>query len=93
MHLANPELIHSKSISIMSKLCLKFLYNVVSIDSLIMEKSNDYSLIIHYLQSIITIFQRTGSENNSGIDRRVESNSLTLIFQKVYSRKIISYET
>jgi hypothetical protein len=77
----------------MGKLCLKFLYNVVSIDSLVMEKSDDYSLIIAYPQSIITIFQGTGSENNSGIDRRVESNSLTLIFQKVHSRKIISYET
>jgi hypothetical protein len=92
MYLANPELDRSKCISILSKLQLKSLYNIISIGFLIIKKSGNYSLIILYPECLVNIFERTGWENNYGIDRRVEIDSINLIFQAVYSLKMISCE-
>jgi hypothetical protein len=93
MYFANPELDGSRCISASTKLCLKSLSNVVSIGSLIMEKSDDHSLIILHPERFVNVFRRTGWENNYGIDRSVENDSISLIFQRVHSLKIISCET
>jgi hypothetical protein len=71
---------------------LKSLYDGVSVGSLLMEKPDDHSLIIPCHERLVNIFEHTGWGNNSGIDRRVETDLINLTFQTVYSLKIISYE-
>jgi hypothetical protein len=91
--LANSELDHSKCISILSKLCLKYLLNVVSLGFLIVEKYGDHSLITLRSERLVNAFECTGWENNYGIDRRVETDLISLTFQKVHSLEIISCES
>jgi hypothetical protein len=90
---ANPALDRSKCISILCKQCLKSLCNAWSIGSLIVEKSDDHSLIILYLQYLIKVSECREWENNYGFDRRVEIDSISLTFQRIHSLKIISCET
>jgi hypothetical protein len=65
----------------------------VIIGSLIMEKFDNHSMVILYPECLVKIFERTGWDNNYGIDHKVEINSISLIFQVVHSLKIISCET
>jgi hypothetical protein len=92
-YLVNPELNRSKYISFLSKLCLKLLYNVVSIGSLIMKKFDDYFLIIVHPKHFVNVFEYTRWENNYGIDGRVETDLTNLTFQGIYFPKLIFCET
>jgi hypothetical protein len=93
MYLTNPELNYANCINILSKIYLKSLCNVVSIDSLIIEKSDDHSSIIFHPEYLVNIFEHTGWENNYGIDCTIEIDSINLTFQEIRSLKIISSET
>jgi hypothetical protein len=92
-YLANPELDRSKCISFLTKLCLKPLFHVMGIGSFIMAKSDDHSLIILHSEGLVHVFDWTGWENHYGIDRRVETKSISLTSQGVDSLRIISCET
>jgi hypothetical protein len=59
-YLANTELNRSKCVSILSKLCRKLPSNVMSIDSLIMKKYNDDSLIMFYPERLVNVLEHTG---------------------------------
>jgi hypothetical protein len=86
--LCNPDLNRSKFRSIFTKLCLRFVYNVVIIDCLAQEKFDDHSLIILHLKHFLKGVSATKSEDNSGINRMLEINLIYFTFRRVHILEI-----
>jgi hypothetical protein len=93
MQLANLELDSSKCISLFMKLCLKFLYNFMCIDSFIPAKFDDYSLIIVHSKWPFNRLWHIRWKGDHAIDHIMEIDWICSTHRKVYSLETSSCET
>jgi hypothetical protein len=70
--LTNSESNYSKGIILLMKLCLKFMYNFVSLSSFVRSKINDCFLIILHPEYPLNAFQSPEYEDNEGMDDKIK---------------------